>query len=199
VTADVLLHLVADVVLVEPVDGFVQEALVCGQASRTIIPETGRERGQRRWKGIAEQTKSVTILQGTLQSFDPSSPLNSQHTKFLDRVGYQPPSEDTDSGFDVIWCQWCLGHLNDADLVAFLQRSHSALRDRQKGRSLIVVKENLCSNGEDGGARMVFDGQDSSLTRHVLACNDILELLLIVRRKLSDQTWRGRGCLSWLG
>jgi protein N-terminal methyltransferase len=88
---------------------------------------------------------------------------------FLDRVGYQPvrPVDEIGMGFDVIWCQWCLGHLSDDDLVAFLRRSHAALKVKEKGKSLIVVKENLCSDLDDGTPRTVFDEQDSSLTRSV--------------------------------
>lgn len=158
VTADVLLHLVSDVVLLEPVEAFVQAALARGRASSSAVSQ----RGLHSWKGIADQTKSVTIMQGTLQSFDPARP---HHAEFLDRVGYHPSTTDATSGFDVIWCQWCLGHLSDADLVAFFRRSHAALRDGDKGRSLIVVKENLCTDLEDGTARTVFDEEDSSLTR----------------------------------
>jgi protein N-terminal methyltransferase len=102
----------------------------------------------------------VTFLLGTLQDFDPARP---HHAETLDRVGFEPPETDAVSGFDVVWCQWCLGHLNDPDLVAFFRRSHAALRDN--GRSLIVVKENLCSDMPDGSASIVFDEQDSSLTR----------------------------------
>ena len=106
-------------------------------------------------------------MQGTLQEFDPLYP---HRVKFLDRVGYQParPAADIGAGYDVIWCQWCLGHLSDADLVAFLRRSYAALRkDGTKDRSLIVVKENLCSDNADGTGNTVFDEQDSSLTRQV--------------------------------
>ncbi|KAF9464750.1 alpha-N-methyltransferase NTM1 [Collybia nuda] len=154
VTGDVLLHLVSDVVLLEPVDSFVQEALA--KAIASINPST-----QFPWKGIADRTHSVTILQGTLQDFDPMKP---HRAKFLDRVGYQlpQPSYEIDMGFDIIWCQWCLGHLSDLDLVAFLRRSHTALRD---GKSLIMVKENLCQDLDDGIACTLFDEQDSSLTR----------------------------------
>jgi protein N-terminal methyltransferase len=162
VTADVLLHLVSDVVLLEPVDSFVQEALARGIAS--TAPTSGR--GQNPWKGIADQTHSVTFLQGTLQDFDPMKP---HRAKFLDRLGYQPPQPnyEIDMGFDVIWCQWCLGHLSDPDLVAFFRRSHVALRNKERRKSLIVVKENLCQDEDDGSACTLFDEQDSSLTRFV--------------------------------
>lgn len=161
-TADVLLHLVSDVVLLEPVDSFVQEALAKGIAS--FNPSSGRV--QNPWKGIADQTRSVTVLQGTLQDFDPMKP---HRAKFLDRLGYQPaqPNYEIDMGFDVIWCQWCLGHLSDPDLVAFFRRSRAALREKERGKSLIVVKENLCQDLDDGTACTLFDEQDSSLTRLV--------------------------------
>ncbi|KIK57767.1 hypothetical protein GYMLUDRAFT_172295 [Collybiopsis luxurians FD-317 M1] len=175
VTSDVLLHLVDEVCLLEPVTPFIQQAL---QNARKSAAEKSPTRGHAiHWPGLAEQTKSVTFIQGTLQAFDPSHPLSSRDPSspnvFLDRIGHHPKPDDSlsdiDSGFDVIWCQWCLGHLNDRDLVAFLQRSYTALRERgsngHNGKSLIVVKENVCSNAEDGGPRTVFDQQDSSFTR----------------------------------
>ncbi|KAF9013867.1 methyltransferase domain-containing protein [Cyathus striatus] len=167
VTADTLLHLVDDVVLLEPVDGFVQEALSRAQDSATGTSTVDRPA----WNGLADKSKSVTILQGTLQEFDP---LNPHRAKFLDRVGYQPPrpQDDIGIGFDVIWCQWCLGHLSDDDLVAFLRRCQAALRVTKKGRSLIVVKENVCSD-LNGSPDTVFDEQDSSLTRSDLAWKKI--------------------------
>ncbi|KAJ7449871.1 alpha-N-methyltransferase NTM1 [Mycena latifolia] len=167
VTADVLLHLVADVVLLEPVDSFIQEALTRARASAT--PAAAQPaRGQHPWKGLADQSKSVTFLRGTLQDFDPARP---HHADTLDRVGYAPPATDAVSGFDVVWCQWCLGHLSDADLAAFLRRSRAALRDA--ARSLIVVKENLCADQPDGSAAIVFDEQDSSLTRSDMAWKNV--------------------------
>ncbi|KAJ7774540.1 DUF858-domain-containing protein [Mycena maculata] len=163
VTADVLLHLVSDVVLLEPVDNFIQEALARGRASAA-------SQGSHPWRGITDSSKSVTFLRGTLQEFDPALP---HHAEMLDRVGYAPSMTDALSGFDVVWCQWCLGHLSDPDLAAFLRRSHAALRE--KGRSLIVVKENLCSDNEDGSACIVFDEQDSSLTRSDMAWKNVFE------------------------
>lgn len=155
-----LLHLVQDVILLEPVEIFIREALTAGQASASGSTKDGAQ-----WKGIKEGTKSVTFLQGTLQCFDPSTP--STATTLLDRVGYTPsegPSSDIAEKLDVAWCQWCLGHLSDVDLISFLKRCKNALRDE---RSLIIVKENLCRDMEGGGPRTVFDPQDSSLTRYV--------------------------------
>ncbi|KAH9951471.1 DUF858-domain-containing protein [Amylocystis lapponica] len=159
VTADVLLHLVSDVVLVEPVETFVREAWSRGRASSADAVQA--DSTHVRWKGILEKEKSVTFLQGTLQAFDPSHPLAC--AKLLGRVGHEPPADDLESKFDIVWCQWCLGCLSDPDLVDFLRRSRAALRD--PARSLIVAKENLCSDGPDGEPMAVFDETDSSLTR----------------------------------
>ncbi|KAF5377034.1 hypothetical protein D9757_007728 [Collybiopsis confluens] len=172
VTSDVLLHLFDAACLLEPVTPFIQEAL---QNARKSVSGNPSRKYAIHWPGLAEQTKSVTFLQGTLQAFDPSHPLSSSSVTFLERVGHHPdpdnPLSDIDSGFDVVWCQWCLGHLNDKDLVDFLKRSYAALRDRgtsgHNGKSIIVVKENVCSDAEDGGPRTVFDEQDSSFTRRV--------------------------------
>ncbi len=158
VTADVLLHLVTDVVLVEPVEDFVKEALARARASAEDLSSGFKVS----WPGLAEQTKSVTILQDTLQNFHPLAP---HRAHFHDRIGYQPPrpTDDIGKGFDVIWCQWCLMYMTNPDLIAFLKRSHESL-DRHP-RSLIVVKENICSDAADGSAREVFEEGDSSLTR----------------------------------
>ena len=173
VTADVLLHLFSDVVLVEPVDIFINQALRRGKASEDVVNaskaflpvDEGTEINDLEvvpWKGIADKTKSVTFIQATLQDFDPAHPAAvPEKAKVLGRVGYAPPSDDLDSQFDVVWCQWCLGALSDADLVDFFRRAKTALRDPVRG--LIVVKENTCS--EKGFPRAVFDESDSSLTR----------------------------------
>ncbi|KAF8212177.1 methyltransferase domain-containing protein [Mycena galopus ATCC 62051] len=169
VTADVLLHLVSDVVLLEPVDNFIQEALLRGRASVSPAPTDPHP-----WRGIADASKSVTFLRGTLQAFDPARP---HHATMLDRVGHTPaPAQLVDealSGFDVVWCQWCLGHLSDPDLAAFLRRSKAALRE--PGKSIIVVKENLCADEPGGAACIVFDAEDSSLTRSDRAWKDVFD------------------------
>lgn len=159
VTADVLLHLVSDVVLVEPVESLVKEALSRGRASEVMLGKADATFVS--WKGISTKTKSVSFIQDTLQGIEPSRP--SRSPTFLDRVGYTPNHIDLDDPFDIIWCQWCLGSLSDADLVAFLRRSRSSLRDPNK--SFIIVKENCCAD-DDEEPRSVFDETDSSITRY---------------------------------
>lgn len=162
VTSDTLLYLVHDVVLVEPVESFVGEAFRRGTASASEDSNAPLPHGQTsRWKGIQDKTRSVTFVRGTLQAFNPLNP--GENSTILGRVGYVPTVDDLESKFDVIWCQWCLGHLSDLDLRAFFLRCKKGLRDPK--RSVIVVKENLCRDTDEGGPRTVFDEDDSSLTR----------------------------------
>ncbi|CAG9786688.1 unnamed protein product [Diatraea saccharalis] len=58
--------------------------------------------------------------------------------------------------YDVIWCQWVLGHLKDYDLIAFLERCTDALSKN----GVIVVKENISTSEE-----IEYDDDDSSVTR----------------------------------
>nr|KAJ3418083.1 hypothetical protein HK105_000382 [Polyrhizophydium stewartii] len=57
--------------------------------------------------------------------------------------------------YDLIWCQWVLGHLTDDDFVAFFKRCKLGL----KPGGFIGVKENLTKNG------IIVDEEDSSCTR----------------------------------
>jgi protein N-terminal methyltransferase len=68
--------------------------------------------------------------------------------------------------YDVIWNQWCLGHLTDAQLVVYLQRCKEGLRQPKDGeevsRTWIIVKENLST---DIRHKDIYDEEDSSVTR----------------------------------
>lgn len=171
VTSDTLLPLISDVVLLEPVESLIQTALSRGRASAAEKPPQNESKlplPKRKWKGIADGSKSVTFLQGTLQACDPAKPR--QTATFLGRVGYTPAIPDDESGFDVVWCQWCLGYMKDADLVAFLKRSQAALRKE----GVIILKENVCLD-EDGEPAVLFHEEDSSVTRYVLSSTSPLE------------------------
>jgi protein N-terminal methyltransferase len=177
------------VVLLEPTPSFINEAIKLSSA----------------WRGIPDASKSVTFVQGTLQDYDPRTPIpvlpssltaastppnmvkipsNSTTGKILNlgRVGYTgrlssleqssvtEEEGENEEGFDVIWCQWCLGHLSDTELVAFFKACKEALRSQideedVRTRSLIIVKENVCFDGENGAIRSEFDERDSSVTR----------------------------------
>ncbi|XP_015607809.1 alpha N-terminal protein methyltransferase 1 [Cephus cinctus] len=58
--------------------------------------------------------------------------------------------------YDVIWCQWVLGHLQDDDLIDFFRNCQTSLRDN----GVIVVKENVTSSD-----KIDIDSEDSSVTR----------------------------------
>ncbi|MCJ1471743.1 Alpha N-terminal protein methyltransferase 1 [Lambiella insularis] len=60
--------------------------------------------------------------------------------------------------YDLVWNQWCVGHLTDRELVAYLGRVRGAVKEG----GWVVVKENLSTDGE---GRDLFDGVDNSVTR----------------------------------
>lgn len=64
--------------------------------------------------------------------------------------------------YDVIWNQWCLGHLTDAQLVAYFQRCKEGLVKAEGRDAWIIVKENLSS---DFRGKDIYDEEDSSVTR----------------------------------
>ena len=70
--------------------------------------------------------------------------------------------------YDLIWNQWCLGHLTDKQLVVYFQRCRKVLNNR----GWIVVKENM-SSGKD--ATDIFDKRDSSVTRTDRKFREIFE------------------------
>ncbi|EAA31785.1 DUF858-domain-containing protein [Neurospora crassa] len=67
-----------------------------------------------------------------------------------------PEVGEGENKYDLVWTQWCVGHLTDEQLVAYLQRCKSALAED----GLIVIKENTTVLGNDE-----FDKEDSSVTR----------------------------------
>ncbi|KAF3770384.1 hypothetical protein M406DRAFT_246186 [Cryphonectria parasitica EP155] len=91
---------------------------------------------------IAKFTQDLARKQGVRQVFN------------VGLEEWQPAEGDR---YDLIWNQWCLGHLTDEQLVAYLQRCKNVLAP---GHGLIIVKENVTSNDVE-----VFDEQDSAVTR----------------------------------
>ena len=119
--------------------------------------------------GIGRVTE--TVLQKKFKQVD----LVEQEIKFLDaaRQKLKGPFQFIHSGlqdfqpekdrYDLIWCQWVLGHLTDQDFVAFFQRCKEAIKEN----GVIGVKENCSRSG------VIFDEQDSSCTR---PCELLLQL-----------------------
>lgn len=79
----------------------------------------------------------------------------------IHNVGLESWEPAAGTAYDLVWNQWCLGHLTDAQLVAYLRKCGALLRRGEGGRvaGWVVVKENL-TRVED-----VYDEVDSSVTR----------------------------------
>lgn len=60
--------------------------------------------------------------------------------------------------YNLIWNQWCVGHLTDAQLVDYLARCKAGL----SSSGVIVVKENISTSPEEED---IYDEVDSSVTR----------------------------------
>ncbi|KZV90409.1 DUF858-domain-containing protein [Exidia glandulosa HHB12029] len=157
VTQDVLIHLVDEVVLVEPVPKFIAQA-----QSRSPL-----------FKGIAEKQKGILFVKSTLQDFDPRQPPDETDAKKVFAHAGASFKKDDEPGYDVAWMQWCLGHMSDNELVQLLKATRASLReaieDDPRTAGLIVVKENCCSETSDGKPVTVWSEEDSSVTRSNLA------------------------------
>lgn len=77
----------------------------------------------------------------------------------ISNVGLEEWQPVAGQEYDLVWTQWCLGHLTDEQLVRFLTLCKTVLTP---ATGLIVVKENLSTSATD-----VFDSTDSSVTRYV--------------------------------
>ncbi|KAK7937937.1 uncharacterized protein PG986_014805 [Apiospora aurea] len=90
-----------------------------------------------------------------LEEWPPSSPSTTTTT---DADSPSSPSHK----YNLIWLQWCLGHLTDTQLVAFLRRCCDVLvsSSASSPAPAIVVKENNATSATD-----LFDDLDSSVTR----------------------------------
>jgi protein N-terminal methyltransferase len=77
-------------------------------------------------------------------------------------VGLEAWTPNPETRYDLIWNQWCLGHLTDSQLLEYFQKCGKMLSDN----GWIVVKENL-STRADG--LDLFDELDSCVTRCVKA------------------------------
>ncbi|OCK85199.1 hypothetical protein K432DRAFT_377900 [Lepidopterella palustris CBS 459.81] len=75
--------------------------------------------------------------------------------------------------YNLIWNQWCLGHLTDTQLVTYLRRCKEGLAVKPNpgaenegavpfAGAWIVVKENMSTDSMEND---IFDEQDSSVTR----------------------------------
>ena len=68
--------------------------------------------------------------------------------------------------YDLIWSQWVLGHLTDADLLSFFKRIRSGLT----AKGFFVIKDNVTPTKE-----IVKDETDSSVMRPLEAYETVLK------------------------
>ncbi|KAK6059448.1 hypothetical protein COOONC_02923 [Cooperia oncophora] len=94
--------------------------------------------------------KNVVMVEPVAELLD-KSPGNVERVQVGLQNFYPDPST-----FDLIWIQWCSGHLTDSDMVDFLRRCVDGLTDD----GVIVFKDNLSAQQESE-----FDCEDYSWTR----------------------------------
>ncbi|KAL8101279.1 hypothetical protein AgCh_033236 [Apium graveolens] len=79
--------------------------------------------------------------------------------------------------YDVIWVQWCIGHLADDDFISFFSRAKVGL----KPGGVFVLKENIARSG------FVLDKEDKSITRSDLYFKELFNRCGLHIYKLKDQ------------
>ncbi|KAI1082301.1 alpha-N-methyltransferase NTM1 [Whalleya microplaca] len=117
---------------------------------------------------IAKFTASLEGLDGVGQIFN---------------VGLEEWQPAEGATYDLVWNQWCLGHLTDQQLDEYLRRCKSVLSvgDDGKVKGVICVKENMSTAGKD-----LYDNEDSAVTRQDEKFRQIFENvgLRIVRTEI---------------
>ncbi|XP_014598166.1 PREDICTED: N-terminal Xaa-Pro-Lys N-methyltransferase 1 [Polistes canadensis] len=136
--------------------------------------------------GIGRVTKKLLI------KYFENVDLLEQNPKFIEsaktylrnnisRIGFHCSAlqnfHPTPQKYDVIWCQWVLGYINDEHLVGFLKNCVSGL----KKEGVLVVKENVTRSDV-----LEFDKTDSSITRPYKDLVGIFDKagLICIQRKL---------------
>ena len=86
----------------------------------------------------ADAARRMTLLRGSMQQWAPAA-----------------------ASYDLVWIQWVIGHLTDADTVGFLARCKAALRPG----GFLVVKDNFFYEDDEDGDEYYVDRDDSSIIR----------------------------------
>ena len=68
---------------------------------------------------------------------------NRENVKNIYQSSFENFNFDKDRKYNVIWIQWCLENLDDADLKEFMVKCRNALEEE----GLIVIKENIVMKG----------------------------------------------------
>lgn len=138
------------------------------RGSKYFPPEKKLRRAVDCGAGIGRITEGLLVK--VAERVDVVEPVQAFTEKIAGRIGvgrvwnvgleeWEPEGEG-EGPYDLIWTQWCLGQLRDAQAVAYLKRVRRSGVLSEGG--WIVVKENLSNHhlGED-----VYDDVDSSVTR----------------------------------
>ncbi|XP_046467643.1 N-terminal Xaa-Pro-Lys N-methyltransferase 1 [Neodiprion pinetum] len=86
--------------------------------------------------------------------------------------------------YDVIWCQWVLGHLQDDDFIKFFSHCQAGLKEN----GVVIVKENITSS-----ENVEVDTQDSSVTRPLKELQRLFDLAGFSSVKEQKQSRLPRG------
>ncbi|OAA42553.1 hypothetical protein NOR_04684 [Metarhizium rileyi] len=153
-------------------DGFSSISRIDLQGSRTFLARLGigTKNDRRTLDSVLEGGAGIgRVTEGLLlrvsECVDIIEPISKFTTSLQTKAGirtiYNIGLEDWQPSpgrqYDLIWLQWCLGHLTDEQLLLFFIASKAALTPIT---GLIVVKENINPGGTD-----LFDDTDSSVTR----------------------------------
>eukprot|EP00188_Purpureofilum_apyrenoidigerum_P000379 Plantae.Rhodophyta-Purpureofilum_apyrenoidigerum.ctg11628.p1 GENE.Plantae.Rhodophyta-Purpureofilum_apyrenoidigerum.ctg11628~~Plantae.Rhodophyta-Purpureofilum_apyrenoidigerum.ctg11628.p1 ORF type:complete len:244 (+),score=39.30 Plantae.Rhodophyta-Purpureofilum_apyrenoidigerum.ctg11628:46-732(+) len=79
--------------------------------------------------------------------------------------------------YSVIWIQWCIIYLTDADLISFIRACAEAVAPN----GYVCIKDNVCSKG------FVVDKSDSSVTRSERYLQGLLDEAGVAIVKICDQ------------
>lgn len=115
---------------------------------------------------IAKFTESLSQTLGVGQIYNmgleewPPSTSTSTTSATTDDSTTPSTTQTPQQKYNLIWLQWCVGHLTDTQLVDFLRRCREVLVSSDSPASAIVVKENNTTTAAD-----LFDDLDSSVTR----------------------------------
>ena len=159
-----------------------KHVLLPGGASTVDVLEPARTCGRRRVRSSMRRLRSKVSKVGGCAS----------KCRFL-----AAPMQDwtpSSSSYDVIWAQWCVGHLTDAHFLRFLQRCRTAL----KPRGVLVLKDN-CGESSSTDDCFEVDDADRSICRGRAYLEALLalsgaELLCTALQPIAGEEGVFRGC-----
>ncbi|RDA96160.1 hypothetical protein CP533_1692 [Ophiocordyceps camponoti-saundersi (nom. inval.)] len=153
------------------VKGFGSVSRIDLQGSRAFLAKLGIVRNKAGPKPLANALEGGAgigrITRGLLLDMAEEVDVIEPVSKFTDvlsgvrnvfNVGLEEWEPKAGVQYDLIWTQWCLGHITDDQVVRYLELCKTALTP---GRGIIVFKENLSSRTDADD----FDETDSSVTR----------------------------------